>query len=322
LAAVWSLKVGNDVNVIDAFGGELGEWKSDTIDINTATESEWALLPKIGPKSAREIVEIRELLGCFRSVEQLRSVSTALFNGFYDYSPYLVRTDTANCRYRELDCNRRFNLNAVSKNELISAKLMTEKVANKLLQKRTKFGGFKNWTEVSRVSGIFIFMNGLQSCGELGPIPDSVWVQKELRNKTKKILETKLDLNRAGQSELEKINGVGPKLALLIVNYRKAMGCINDVGELIHLSGIGEGKMETIRQNTYVSTSCVQKKIAINRLSLNELLEHPLLNVNSARAIDRHRNEVGRIEMISDLFQIKGLGKKQLNAIAPHLDFE
>lgn len=52
-----------------------------------------------------------------------------------------------------------------------------------------------------------------------------------------------VDLNTATQAELEKINGIGPKKAQAILEYRTKHGNFSTVNDLQNVSGIGHGKI-------------------------------------------------------------------------------
>ena len=57
-----------------------------------------------------------------------------------------------------------------------------------------------------------------------------------------------LDLNRATAQELTTLPGIGEVLAQRIVDYREAHGPFRSVDELIAVEGIGEGKLEKLRE--------------------------------------------------------------------------
>ena len=57
-----------------------------------------------------------------------------------------------------------------------------------------------------------------------------------------------ININKANESELEEIPGVGPSMASKIVNYRKENGEFKNIEDLKNISGIGEKKFETMRE--------------------------------------------------------------------------
>jgi competence protein ComEA len=57
----------------------------------------------------------------------------------------------------------------------------------------------------------------------------------------------KVNINLAGQRELEELPGIGPTLAERILSYREKKGGFKSVDELKQVSGIGEKKFEELR---------------------------------------------------------------------------
>ena len=66
------------------------------------------------------------------------------------------------------------------------------------------------------------------------------------------VKNTKVNINKATASELETINGVGPALAEKIVAYRNENGRFSSVEDLKNVSGIGEKKFESIKDEVVV----------------------------------------------------------------------
>ena len=58
----------------------------------------------------------------------------------------------------------------------------------------------------------------------------------------------KVDLNRAGQEELESLPGVGPHLASQILEYREKLGPFQRVEDLMNVRGIGEKKFKQLKE--------------------------------------------------------------------------
>ena len=57
----------------------------------------------------------------------------------------------------------------------------------------------------------------------------------------------KININKASQTELETLSGVGSSTALKIIEYRKQNGKFKKVEEIMNVPGIGEAKFETIK---------------------------------------------------------------------------
>lgn len=57
-----------------------------------------------------------------------------------------------------------------------------------------------------------------------------------------------VNINTATQTELESLPGIGPSLALKIINYRKENGKFSSIEEIKNVSGIGESKFEDLKK--------------------------------------------------------------------------
>ena len=62
----------------------------------------------------------------------------------------------------------------------------------------------------------------------------------------------KVNINTAGQTELETLSGVGPSTALKIINYRKENGNFEKIEDLKNVPGIGDAKFESLKESICV----------------------------------------------------------------------
>ena len=58
-----------------------------------------------------------------------------------------------------------------------------------------------------------------------------------------------VNINTATQTELETLPGIGPSLALKIINYRKENGKFSSIEDIKNVSGIGDAKFENIKNS-------------------------------------------------------------------------
>ena len=56
-----------------------------------------------------------------------------------------------------------------------------------------------------------------------------------------------VNINKATQTELETLPGIGPSTALKILNYREENGKFSSIEDLKNISGIGDSKFENIK---------------------------------------------------------------------------
>jgi len=64
-------------------------------------------------------------------------------------------------------------------------------------------------------------------------------------NKSK---EEKININKAAQTEIETLPGIGPSTALKIITYRNEHGKFKNIENIKNVSGIGDSKFENIKE--------------------------------------------------------------------------
>lgn len=60
--------------------------------------------------------------------------------------------------------------------------------------------------------------------------------------------QTVVNINKADETELQSLNGIGESLATSIVQYRKENGKFETIEDLKNVPGIGDSKFETIKE--------------------------------------------------------------------------
>lgn len=140
--------------------------------INHASESEIDTLPGIGPVLAQRILQKRQQLGRFDSIDDLLNVSgigKAKLDGLLEGMNPIVATPTPMIRplfqnpapliSRPMQppmkpSNVKRPLNQATRDELMAVPGIGEHLADEILQARAKSGGFRSWDDVASVSGI------------------------------------------------------------------------------------------------------------------------------------------------------------------------
>jgi len=62
-----------------------------------------------------------------------------------------------------------------------------------------------------------------------------------------------ININTSSEKELQRLKGIGPKIAKRIVEYRKKNGKFNRIEEIINIKGIGEKKFNIIKDRVSVT---------------------------------------------------------------------
>lgn len=140
-----------------------------------------------------------------------------------------------------------------------------------------------------------------------------------------------IDINHADLQELQRINGVGPAIAQRIIEYRNQHGAFSSVEGLINVRGIGQAKMNQIRNQVTVSggssytspgtsrtstnTHAGSGLVDINRADLQELQRINGVGPAIAQRILEYRNQHGTFSRVEDLLNVRGIGAAKLNQI-------
>jgi len=73
-----------------------------------------------------------------------------------------------------------------------------------------------------------------------------------LPQKIEKVPAEKIDLNRAGPRDLEKLPAIGPAMAKKIIDFRRESGDFQKIEDLMKVKGIGHKKFNRLREHVFV----------------------------------------------------------------------
>lgn len=118
------------------------ERKVAMIDINSADTSAYIALPRIGSKLANRIVNFREKLGGFHSIEQIKETYGLPDSTFQSIKGYLqINTPAA----------KKLNLNTATKEELKAHPYIKWQLANTIVEYRNQHGPFKSVEDLKKI---------------------------------------------------------------------------------------------------------------------------------------------------------------------------
>ena len=131
-----------------------------------------------------------------------------------------------------------------------------------------------------------------------------------------------VDLNTAGEEELQRLPGIGPGLARRIIDDREANGPFKEPGELTRVFGIGDVRYRRLQD--LVMTSRVEAPLSrpapIDRVNLNTATQAELENLPGigpvrARRIIDYREQEGGFKKTEDLVRVYGIGEKTYESL-------
>ncbi len=152
-----------------------------------------------------------------------------------------------------------------------------------------------------------------------------------------------VDINVAPAREIDRLPGVGPALAVRVVEFRTRHGPFGSLAGLDSVSGVGEATLARIApfaafsgvvagQGPAGTTEggpaatgglgpfTAASKVQLNSATANDLAALPGLGPGRAKAIVAYREAHGSFASIDDLEKVPGIGPATVAKLRPSLD--
>ncbi|MEI6866645.1 helix-hairpin-helix domain-containing protein [Flavicella sp.] len=150
-------------------------------------------------------------------------------------------------------------------------------------------------------------------------------VEKIIRKKniTKKTeISIKYDINKATESQLKEIYGIGEKLSARIIKYRNRLHGFSFISQLDEVYGLQGQALENLKFKYKIVKPPVLEKININTASFKEVLSIVYLNYEATKLIFQYKDSVMQIEKIEEIKKIEGFSIDKYDRIALYLHAE
>lgn len=141
--------------------------------------------------------------------------------------------------------------------------------------------------------------------------------QKPARFEKPKYQPIVVELNTADTSQLVKLYGIGPSFAKRIVKYRELLGGYVSKEQLLEVYGMDSTRYLPIEDRVVIDTT-VRVRINVNTADVKELMRHPYLDRNQAKAIVNYRLQHGNYKQLSELRNIHLVTEHSYRKIAPY----
>ncbi len=148
----------------------------------------------------------------------------------------------------EKDYEIKYDLNTVSKQELITISGIGEKRAEDIIAYRSK-NGFRSRKDLLNIKGIGIKRYSKMKDFFIEMSSETDIIESSEPEKEKDIiLPIIININSAGIDELTKLKGIGPSKAEKIVALRNELGKFNSIDDLLKVKGIGPKTLEKFKK--------------------------------------------------------------------------
>ena len=129
-----------------------------------------------------------------------------------------------------------------------------------------------------------------------------------------------IEINNAGQLELEKLPGIGAVLGQRIIKLREALGGYYKIEQIAEVYGVERETFEKIRDYLKCNSKLV-KTISFNTATLEELQHHPYISQKLAYQIINYRTKVGQFKSLEDTKQLYEMTPKSFERLSPYIGF-
>lgn len=199
---------------------------------------------------------------------------------------------------------------------------LKEKTVKTILNYTSKGGKFRKPDDIKKIWGITE-----EQTNQLMP-----YVKIEVENTTEanryqntttksKFSDKIIDINKCDSADLERLPGIGARLAQRILNYRESLGGFYTVSQIGEVYGLADTTFQKIKPQLILASKFV-KKLNINKAMLEELKTHPYIKYKLANAIIQYRNQHGNFIVPADLKKIITLDNNSYNKIINYITIE
>ena len=129
--------------------------------------------------------------------------------------------------------------------------------------------------------------------------------------------QERVAVNQADTTLLQRVPGIGPYYARRIVSYRQRLGGYYRTEQLLEIEGFPESSLGYFS----IADDAVVRKLNVNRLSLNELRQHPYVGYYRAKQIVDFRRTHGRISSLNELSLSKDFTPEVIERLEHYVEY-
>jgi len=219
----------------------------------------------------------------------------------------------------------------------------------------TDYKGYKLGMNIKEIDKLHAFrkkgkyINSVKQFQEVTGISDSLlsvispyfkfpdWVVKKQSRKNSRTIESensssnpkekvfpdsKIDLNLATSEQLQKIRGIGAKLAERILKYRKVLHGYSFDNQLYEVWYLDKEVADKVMEHFTVYTKPTINKINVNTATFKQVLHLPYIDYKLTKKIFNLRDELAEIQSLEELKKIDSFPIDKFDRISLYLKAE
>ncbi|MCK5599937.1 helix-hairpin-helix domain-containing protein [bacterium] len=239
----------------------------DLVNINTASQSQLETLHRVGPATARNIINYRDENGPFKRIEDIQNVPRIGPKTFENLKAHITVGDSAAApssgtqkkTTTTVSSGALVNINTASQSQLETLHRVGPATARNIINYRNENGPFKKIEDIQNVPRIgpktFENLKANITVGD-GASTSSPEAKKKVEASVSS--DELVNINTASQSRLETLHRVGPKTAQNIINYRNENGPFKRIEDIQNVPRIGPKTFENLMP--YITVGQISSK--------------------------------------------------------------
>lgn len=220
----------------------------------------------------------------------------------------------------------KFDPNAATYEELVTLGFSSF-VSKNILSYRNKGGRFGNKKDLLKIYGIdsamvknnlwpYINLPERKTTKKNNSSKKKISIVKPIYTKTEKAVLK--NLNKASDSDLQIVKGIGPWYANCICEYRKQLGGFVQFSQIQEKCRLNHGVLNSLRNKFHIDRTNINC-IDLNTASIEVLTRHPYISGKLASQIVLYRAHHGNFEELQSLKNIKAISDQVYQRVKPYL---
>lgn len=301
---------------------------------NTASKEDFQKLG-LPPRVAQSILNYRNKGGKFFKKEDFKKIYTLKPEDYERLEKYISIPDNRpiaqhqkkkSYEYDAVDkviaTEFIFNPNTVSYEDLIRLGIKP-RAAKGLIKYREAGAVFRKKSDFKKVYNIE--ESDYKRLENYIDLPDEIEYPKQEKKRPiyekKEYVPVYIDINEATVEDWQKLRGIGPGYAKWIVKRREEMGGFAHIEQVSEVYNFPDSTYQAIKPFLTNETPNLTK-ISINKVTIDQLKNHPYIRWKEAKRIVAFRKQHGAFSSMSDFRKMPVFTEEFFVKLEPYLEFE